>query len=145
MLQISGINGLIYGNVRGLEMQIGNKVVWYLLGLGEEVDAHTVHFHGTTVTRFTDVSHRSDVIGVFPGTSEVAEMIPHTAGTWLLHCHVNDHITAGMEITYKILAIPEPTVRPVSIAICNLASTTTVIILLVVNYLLVIGLKLRKM
>ena len=144
MLQISGINGLIYGNVRGLEMQIGNKVVWYLLGLGEEVDAHTVHFHGTTVTRFTDVRHRSDVILVFPGTSEVAEMIPHTTGTWLLHCHVNDHITAGMEITYKILPIPEP-LRPVSVAISNLGSTTTVIILLVVNYLLVTGLKLRKM
>ena len=94
---------MLYGNLRGLTMQVGDRVVWYLLSLGEDVDAHTVHFHGTTVTRFTDVSHRSDVIGVFPGTSEVAEMIPHTAGTWLLHCHVNDHITAGMETTYTIL------------------------------------------
>lgn len=83
-------------------MKVGEKVAWYLLGMGDEVDIHTVHFHGTTVQRFTDVTHRSDVIGLFPGTSHVVEMIPHTAATWLVHCHVTDHITAGMEALYHI-------------------------------------------
>ncbi len=35
------INGYIFGNLRGLEMNNGDKVRWYLLGMGNEVDLHT--------------------------------------------------------------------------------------------------------
>lgn len=42
------INGYVFGNLRGLEMTKGEKVDWYLMGLGNEVDMHTVHFHGQT-------------------------------------------------------------------------------------------------
>ena len=30
-------------------------------------------------------------------------MTPQNPGTWLLHCHVTDHIHAGMEATYTVL------------------------------------------
>lgn len=30
-------------------------------------------------------------------------MVPRTPGIWLLHCHVTDHIHAGMETTYTVL------------------------------------------
>lgn len=43
-----GINGKLYGNLRGLTMKQGQKVDWYLLGMGNEVDMHTVHFHAET-------------------------------------------------------------------------------------------------
>ena len=43
-----GINGYVFGNLHGLEMTAGEKVDWYLVGLGNEVDLHTVHFHGQT-------------------------------------------------------------------------------------------------
>ena len=42
------INGYVFGNLKGLKMTAGEKVDWYLLGLGNEVDMHTVHFHGQT-------------------------------------------------------------------------------------------------
>lgn len=31
-------------------MTQGQKVDWYLLGMGNEVDMHTVHFHAETFT-----------------------------------------------------------------------------------------------
>ena len=47
--KMNSINGRIYGNLEGMRMKRGEKVNWYLLGLGTEVDMHTVHFHGQTV------------------------------------------------------------------------------------------------
>lgn len=49
-VSIAGINGRLYGNLHGLEMVRGQKVDWYLLGMGNEVDMHTVHFHAETFT-----------------------------------------------------------------------------------------------
>lgn len=49
-VSIEGINGKVYGNLHGLVMMQGQKVDWYLLGMGNEVDMHTVHFHAETFT-----------------------------------------------------------------------------------------------
>lgn len=49
-MSTQGINGKLYGNLHGLEMTRGQKVDWYLLGMGNEVDMHTVHFHAETFT-----------------------------------------------------------------------------------------------
>ena len=49
-MPIEGINGKLYGNLHGLVMTQGQKVDWYLLGMGNEVDMHTVHFHAETFT-----------------------------------------------------------------------------------------------
>ncbi|XP_071378036.1 ferroxidase HEPHL1-like [Centroberyx affinis] len=97
-----GINGKLYGNLHGLVMTQGQKVDWYLLGMGNEVDMHTVHFHAETFTYKTDRVHRADVFDLFPGTFQTVEMEAGNPGTWLLHCHVTDHIHAGMETTFTI-------------------------------------------
>lgn len=47
--KMHGINGLMYGNLRGIDMCTGEKVAIYALGLGTEVDLHSLHFHGQTV------------------------------------------------------------------------------------------------
>lgn len=47
--------------------------------------------------------YRSDVFDLFPGTFQTIDMYPNVPGTWLLHCHVADHIHAGMETTYTVL------------------------------------------
>ena len=47
---MAAINGLTYGNLRGLVMTEGETVDWYLLGMGKDVDVHTVHFHAETFT-----------------------------------------------------------------------------------------------
>ena len=97
------INGLIYNNVQGLVMKRGENVAWYILGLGESEDIHTAHFHGQTYTYRTGQSHEGDVIEVFPGTYETVEMFAENPGTWLIHCHVSEHVRDGMVATYTIV------------------------------------------
>lgn len=47
-------------------------------------------------------SHRADVYDLFPGTFQTVEMIAESPGQWLLHCHVTDHIHAGMEAIFTV-------------------------------------------
>ena len=93
------INGFVYGNLPGMRMNRGERVRWYLLGMGTEVDLHTPHWHGNTVTW---AGMRTDVIELLPASMKVADMTPDAAGTWLFHCHVNDHIDAGMLALYTV-------------------------------------------
>ncbi|MER3554468.1 MAG: copper oxidase [Meiothermus sp.] len=93
------INGYVYGNLPGLEMAVGERVRWYALGMGTEVDLHTPHWHGQTVLYN---GMRMDMLELLPGSMKVADMVPRTAGTWLLHCHVNDHIKAGMSALFVV-------------------------------------------
>jgi FtsP/CotA-like multicopper oxidase with cupredoxin domain len=93
------INGYIFGNLRGLTANNGDRIRWYLLGMGNEVDLHSPHWHGKTLT----VSQRrTDVVELLPGSMVTADMLADNPGTWLYHCHVADHIEAGMYTTYTI-------------------------------------------
>jgi hephaestin len=69
------------------------------MGMGTEVDLHTPHWHGNTVIANM---MRTDVIALLPASMVVADMIPDDPGTWLFHCHVNDHIIAGMLTLYTV-------------------------------------------
>ncbi|XP_076133763.1 ceruloplasmin isoform X2 [Alosa pseudoharengus] len=100
--KMHGINGLVYGNLKGLDMEVGDKVYWYLMGMGNEVDIHTAHFHGHSFDYKLSGTHRTDVFELFPGTFQTVDMRPKYPGTWILHCHVTDHIMAGMETTYTV-------------------------------------------
>uniref|UniRef100_A0A672QUV2 ferroxidase n=1 Tax=Sinocyclocheilus grahami TaxID=75366 RepID=A0A672QUV2_SINGR len=97
-----GINGKLYANLHGLEMVEGERVVWYLFGMGNEADIHTVHFHAETFTYKADEAHRTDVYDLIPGSFQTLEMVAEVNGTWLLHCHVANHIRAGMETTFIV-------------------------------------------
>ncbi|KAK2090490.1 hypothetical protein P7K49_031746 [Saguinus oedipus] len=44
--EMHAINGRLFGNNQGLTFHVGDVVNWYLIGMGDEVDLHTVHFHG---------------------------------------------------------------------------------------------------
>jgi FtsP/CotA-like multicopper oxidase with cupredoxin domain len=93
------INGFIFGNLPGLDMNNGEKVRWYLLGMGNEVDLHSPHWHGKTL-RYEQ--RQTDVIELLPGSMATADMNADNPGTWLYHCHVADHIDAGMMAKYTI-------------------------------------------
>ncbi|RXN25751.1 hephaestin 1 [Labeo rohita] len=95
--KMHGINGKLYANLHGLNMTENDKTEWYLIGLGNEVDMHTVHFHAQSFIYRMDHPHRAGVYGLFPGTFQTIEMTAGSPGQWLLHCHVTDHIYAGME------------------------------------------------
>jgi FtsP/CotA-like multicopper oxidase with cupredoxin domain len=93
------INGYSYGNGPVPTMRKGQRVRWYTFTLGTEVDMHTPHWHGNTETTN---GMRSDMIQLLPGMMTVSDMVPDNPGTWLLHCHVNDHIVAGMQMRYRV-------------------------------------------
>ncbi len=97
------INGYIFGNLQGLEVQQGDRVRWYLIGLGTEVDMHTAHWHGQTVL---NAGKRTDVVDLLPGSMVTVDMTAKTPGNWLYHCHVADHITAGMNTRWRV--VPKP-------------------------------------
>jgi FtsP/CotA-like multicopper oxidase with cupredoxin domain len=97
------INGFIFGNLPGLMMRQGDKVRWYLLGMGNEIDVHTPHWHGETVT---EGGRNTDVIELLPGSMKTVDMIADNPGTWMFHCHVEDHMEAGMMAVYTIAATP---------------------------------------
>ena len=48
--RMHSINGYIYGNGPNygnyLRMKMNDRVAWYVIGFGNEVDIHTLHFHG---------------------------------------------------------------------------------------------------
>ena len=93
------INGYVYGNGPLLTMRQGERVRWYLMGMGTEVDLHTSHWHGHTVTV---PGMRMDVVNLLPASMVTADMVPDVPGIWLFHCHVNDHISAGMQARYQV-------------------------------------------
>ncbi|XP_003895020.1 ceruloplasmin isoform X3 [Papio anubis] len=101
--KMHAINGRMFGNLQGLTMHVGDEVNWYLMGMGNEIDLHTVHFHGHSFQYKHRGVYSSDVFDIFPGTYQTLEMFPRAPGIWLLHCHVTDHIHAGMETTYTVL------------------------------------------
>ena len=94
------INGRIFGNLNGYETKIGERVRWHVAALGNEQDNHTVHWHGQTVL---NQGHRTDVIEVLPASMVSVDMTPRSPGSWLLHCHVNDHMLAGMSTRWHVL------------------------------------------
>jgi hephaestin len=93
------INGYIFGNMPMIELKRGERVRWYVMGMGTETDLHTPHWHGNTVLVN---GMRMDVISLLPASMVVADMVPDNVGTWLFHCHVNDHIRAGMLTRYQV-------------------------------------------
>ena len=90
----AAINGFIFGNAPGLEMNEGERVRWYLFGLGSVEDFHTAHWHGLRVVE--EGRRRTDVVELLPATMKTADMLADNPGSWLFHCHVADHMMEGM-------------------------------------------------
>ncbi len=86
------INGLIFGNLN-LEMIESERTRWYLFGLGSERDFHTAHWHGLRVLH---EGRRTDVVELLPASMKVADLVADNPGSWMLHCHVAEHMMEGM-------------------------------------------------
>jgi len=93
------MNGYIFGNLEGYVADRGDRVRWHLIGMGTEVDLHTAHWHGKTIL---DHGRRTDTVELLPTSMKSVTMVADNPGTWLYHCHVTDHITAGMITTWTI-------------------------------------------
>lgn len=90
----AAINGYIFGNLPGLDMNEGERVRWYLFGLGSVEDFHTAHWHGLRVIE--EGRRRTDVVELLPASMKTADMLADNPGQWLFHCHVAEHMLEGM-------------------------------------------------
>ena len=94
------INGFVEGNMPVLTMKKGERVRWYLFSTGNEEDVHTPHWHGQTVIS----NHmRMDTVQLTPMGMMTADMVAANPGTWLFHCHVNEHYDGGMRTLFRVL------------------------------------------
>ncbi|MGH9700205.1 MAG: multicopper oxidase domain-containing protein [Candidatus Acidiferrales bacterium] len=93
------INGYLFGNGPMMTMKQGERVRWYLMSLGEASNLHSPHWHGNTVMQD---GRRTDVVSLLPAQMVTVDMVPDDPGTWLFHCHVDDHMAAGMSAFYKV-------------------------------------------
>jgi manganese oxidase len=93
------LNGLSFGNLKGLTMRVGERVRWYLMG-STDFEMHAPHWHGNVVTIN---GMRTDVASITPMGMVTADMVPDNAGAWLFHCHVSNHLRMGMEGLYTVL------------------------------------------
>ncbi len=94
------INGYLFGNGPMMTMKQGERVRWYLLSLGDGFNFHTPHWHGNVVLRD---KRRTDVVTLMPAEMAVADMTADNPGIWMFHCHVSDHLEAGMHAHYHVL------------------------------------------
>lgn len=93
------INGYIYGNMPLMTMKKGEHVRWYLVTLGEQFSVHTPHWHGNVVLQD---GKRTDVVELMQAQMLTVDMVPDNPGTWMFHCHIDDHMDAGMSALYKV-------------------------------------------
>jgi hypothetical protein len=93
------INGYLFGNMPMMTMKKGDHVRWYVATLGDFSNAHTPHWHGNTVTV---AGQRTDVVTVISAGMVTADMVPDAPGIWLYHCHISDHMLAGMDARYEV-------------------------------------------
>jgi len=95
----SSINGYMFANGPLMTMKKGERVRWYVVTIGEAANLHTPHWHGNVVL---DGGKRTDVIFIGPAQMQTVDMVPDDPGTWMYHCHFDEHMRAGMMALYKV-------------------------------------------
>ncbi len=92
------MNGFIYGNGPMPRVTMGDRVRWYVMST-TNFELHAPHWHGNVVV----AQHmRTDVLTLGTMGMIVADMVPDNPGTWLFHCHIEPHLTAGMQARFVV-------------------------------------------
>ena len=100
------INGYMFGNGPMMTMRKGEHVRWYLMTMGNGFNFHTPHWHGNLVSVRGQYMDVLPTIG--PAQFVTADMTPDMPGTWMFHCHVDDHMKGGMQTMYRVLDSEAP-------------------------------------
>jgi FtsP/CotA-like multicopper oxidase with cupredoxin domain len=93
------INGKAYPSTERLAARVGERVRLRFIGTGQFV--HPMHLHGQPFTIVeTDgfpvpeaARLTKDTVLVGPGERYDVEFVARASGKWLLHCHINHHLT----------------------------------------------------
>lgn len=70
------------------------------------MDIHVAHVHG--LVGMDNSGAHTDSIRLLPYSTAAIELIPDSVGTWLMHCHINDHIHAGMQSLFTVHPATSP-------------------------------------
>ncbi|MDQ6886888.1 MAG: multicopper oxidase domain-containing protein [Gemmatimonadota bacterium] len=92
------LNGFLFGNGPMPKMTVGDKVRWYIMST-TNFELHAPHWHGNIVT----AQHmKTDVLTLGTMGMIVADMDVDNPGTWLFHCHIEPHLTQGMQMRFQV-------------------------------------------
>jgi FtsP/CotA-like multicopper oxidase with cupredoxin domain len=92
------INGHAYvGNTPTYSAKVGDHVQWVVAALGS--DFHVFHIHGH---RWKYDGQNQDDLEIGPSEAKSVSFTEDSAGLWLVHCHVDNHMMAGMSALYKV-------------------------------------------
>lgn len=97
--KMHAINGYSYCNQPNLRVREGQSVRFYSLALGGTHGMHTPRIHGHS---FLEGGRRVNTAELLPGQGKVLDMVSESHGTWLVHCDVHDHQSAGMNALLKV-------------------------------------------
>ncbi|HTI13068.1 MAG TPA: multicopper oxidase domain-containing protein [Dictyobacter sp.] len=85
-------NGYAFlGNTPTFTAKVGERVRWRVMALG--TNFHVFHVHGH---RWLYNGMYTDSLTLGPATTLTVEYVEDNPGTWLYHCHVDDHMMGGM-------------------------------------------------
>jgi FtsP/CotA-like multicopper oxidase with cupredoxin domain len=97
-LNFNTIDGLAFiNNTPTFRAKVGDVVQWDVLALGD--DHHSFHVHGH---RWMTADGPRDVQTVSPAESFAFRWKEDRVGTWLYHCHVEEHMMNGMIGLYVV-------------------------------------------
>ncbi|HEX6388887.1 MAG TPA: multicopper oxidase domain-containing protein [Solirubrobacteraceae bacterium] len=86
------------GNAPVFRARAGERVQWDVMAMGS--DHHTFHVHGHRWAGAGGVPRDTQNVG--PAESFRVRWRENAPGTWLYHCHVEDHMAKGMIGTYEV-------------------------------------------
>ena len=99
MGQFMTIDGRAFvGNTPVFRAKVGDVVQWDVMALGS--DFHTFHVHGHRWITPGQVPRDTQTVG--PAESFRIRWREDAPGTWLYHCHVEDHMMRGMIGIYRV-------------------------------------------
>lgn len=86
------------GNTPVFRARVGQRVQWDVMAMGS--DFHTFHVHGHRWIDAKGVPRDTQTVG--PAESFRIRWHEQNPGTWLYHCHVEDHMMQGMIGIYRV-------------------------------------------
>ncbi len=86
------------GNTPVFRSRVGELVQWDVMAMGSEHHTFHVHGHGWRTPDGTPID--TQIVG--PAESFAIRWREREPGTWLYHCHVEQHMEAGMIGTYEV-------------------------------------------
>ena len=86
------------GNTPVFRSRVGDLVQWDVMAMGSE--HHSFHVHGHRWLTASGASADTQTVG--PAESFRFRWREQDPGTWLYHCHVEEHMALGMIGTYQV-------------------------------------------